>query len=690
MDFLKSSKMDFLYNKNDQSLQTQLLVSDIISTVMGFFFCLLGFLGKKENEDTLLQEPLLNGTGTRNATQSNKSSGGEIVAPFPIASLLSKLTFSWMGPLIDAGYRKTLDLDDVPQLAGIDSVEGAFPIFRSKLEFDYGSGSRITTFKLVKALLFVTRWEILLKAFLSLVGTLASYVGPYLIDSFVQYLNGNRALKNQGYVLVSTFFVAKLIECLAQRHWAFGVQQAGIRARGVLVATIYNEGLSILCQSKQDKTSGEIINFMSVDAQRIGDFVWYMHDVWLVIVQVGLALVILYKNLGLASIAALVVTVASTDQSVVNLNMPYAVGACAFSMIQLLGIIVVMSIVAWQQFYIPSARELARLGGVCKAPVIQHFAETMSGSTTIRSFDQESRFKELNMKPIDGHSRPNFYTAGAMEWLRFRLDMLASIIFAFSLVFLISIPKGKIDPSIAGLAVMYGLNLNMFQARVIWKLCNMENKIISVERILQYAAMPSEPPLVIEENRPNGALPSQGDFVIQDLQVCYAPHMPLVLRGLTCTFRGGMKTGIVGRTGSGKSTLIQTLFRIVEPAAGQISDRCYREWGELEYGSAAAGLPRPGTTQEKQGLGARRRHCISGYSYRQSYTANTEASFSDCTVLTIAHKITSVVDSDMVLLLDNGLIDEYDSPTKLLQNKSSSFSKLVAEYSTRSSSSVEK
>ncbi|PIM98434.1 Xenobiotic-transporting ATPase [Handroanthus impetiginosus] len=124
---------------------------------------------------------------------------------------------------------------------------------------------------------------------------------------------------------------------------------------------------------------------------------------------------------------------ASTDQSTVDLNVASIIGLFAFNIIQLLGIIAVMSQIAWQVFiifipmiaiciwlqryYIAAARELARLCGICKAPVIQHFSETISGSTTIRSFDQEPRFHDISMKLIDGYSRPKFYTAAAMEWL---------------------------------------------------------------------------------------------------------------------------------------------------------------------------------------------------------------------------------------------------------------------------------
>ncbi|ONH89522.1 hypothetical protein PRUPE_I000500 [Prunus persica] len=464
---------------------------------------------------------------------------------------------------------------------------------------------------------------------------------------------------------------------------------------------------------------------------------------------------------------------ASTDQNVVDLNMPGQIGALANSLIQLLGIIAVISQVAWQvfiifipviaiciwlqQYYIPSARELARLVGVCKAPVIQHFAETISGSTTIRSFNQESRFRDTNMKLMDGYGRPNFHTVAAREWLCFRLDMLSSITFGFCLVFLISIPAGVIDPGVAGLTVTYGLNLNTLLAWFIWNLCNVENRIISVERLLQYTTIPSEPPLVIESNQPDRSWPLRGKVDIHDLQVRYAPHMPLVLRGITCTFPGGMKTGIVGRTGSGKSTLIQTLFRIVDPASGQILidgidissiglhdlrsrlsiipqdptmfegtvrsnldpleeytdeqiwealDKCQlgdevrRKDGKLDATVSENG--------ENWSMGQRQLVCLGRVLLKKSKvlvldeaTASVDTAtdnliqqtlrqhFTDCTVITIAHRITSVLDSDMVLLLSHGLIDEYDSPATLLENKSSSFAQLVAEYTMRSNSSFE-
>lgn len=120
------------------------------------------------------------------------------------------------------------------------------------------------------------------------------------------------------------------------------------------------------------------------------------------------------------------------------------------------------------------------------------------------------------------------------------------------------------------MAATYGLNLNVLQAWVIWNLCNVENKMISVERILQFTNIPSEAPLVIEDSRPKPEWPTEGRIELKNLQVKYKPTLPVVLNGITCTFPGEKKIGVVGRTGSGKSTLIQALFRVVEPSGGRI------------------------------------------------------------------------------------------------------------------------
>ncbi|KAH9299842.1 hypothetical protein KI387_031524, partial [Taxus chinensis] len=276
----------------------------------------------------------------------------------------------------------------------------------------------------------------------------------------------------------------------------------------------------------------------------------------------------------------------STDQTGVDMSLPFSLGTLAFSVIDLLGVITVMSQVTWevfaisilvlaiivwyQQYYIATARELARLIGIQKAPIINHFAESISGAPIIRAFDQESHFTDTNLTLLDDYSRARFHSSASQEWLGLRMNLLSNSIFATCLVILLNLPRGTVDPSVAGLAVTYGLNLTALQFTVIYNLCNVENKMISVERILQYCKIPSEAPLLIEDSRPNCDWPSNGTVDFDKLHVRYRADLPFILKGITCRFPGGKKVGIVGRTGSGKSTLIQALFRIVEPAQGNI------------------------------------------------------------------------------------------------------------------------
>ncbi|KAJ4871679.1 ABC transporter C family member 3 [Raphanus sativus] len=174
--------------------------------------------------------------------------------------------------------KKPLDLEDVPQLHDSDSVVGLAPKFKTMLESSSDGGDE-------------SEWEILVTALFAFIYTVASYVGPALIDTFVQYLNGRRQYNNEGYVLVITFFLAKLVECLSQRHWFFRAQKAGFQDEIFLGGDGIRKSLTLSCHSKGDRTA------------------LALHDPWMILLQVGLALWILYRNLGLASIAALIATI---------------------------------------------------------------------------------------------------------------------------------------------------------------------------------------------------------------------------------------------------------------------------------------------------------------------------------------------------------------------------------------------
>uniref|UniRef100_A0A5B7A298 ABC-type xenobiotic transporter n=1 Tax=Davidia involucrata TaxID=16924 RepID=A0A5B7A298_DAVIN len=459
----------------------------------------------------------------------------------------------------------------------------------------------------------------------------------------------------------------------------------------------------------------------------------------------------------------------SVDQSVVDLDIPFRLGGFASTTIQLLGIVGVMTKVTWQvlllvvpmaiaclwmqKYYMASSRELVRIVSIQKSPIIHLFGESIAGAATIRGFGQEKRFMKRNLYLLDCFSRPFFYSLAAIEWLCLRMELLSTFVFAFCMVLLVSFPHGSIDPSMAGLAVTYGLNLNARLSRWILSFCKLENKIISIERIHQYCQIPSEAPPVIEDSHPPSSWPENGTIELIDLKVRYKENLPVVLHGITCTFPGGKNIGIVGRTGSGKSTLIQALFRLIEPEGGRIiiDNIDISTIGLHDLRSRLSIIPQDPTLfegtirgnldpldehsdrdiwqaldksqlgeivrQKEQKLdtpvmengdnwsvGQRQLVTLGRALLKQARilvldeaTASVDSAtdnliqkiirteFKECTVCTIAHRIPTVIDSDLVLVLSDGRIAEFDTPARLLEDKSSMFLKLVTEYSSRSS-----
>ena len=98
-----------------------------------------------------------------------------------------------------------------------------------------------------------------------------------------------------------------------------------------------------------------------------------------------------------------------------------------------------------------------------------------------------------------------------------------------------------------------------------------ETNIVSVERVLEYAALPSEAPEVIPSQRPSTSWPANGAVSFHNYSTRYRPGLDLVLKDINIDIKPREKIGIVGRTGAGKSSLTLALFRIIEPANGNIS-----------------------------------------------------------------------------------------------------------------------
>ena len=226
-----------------------------------------------------------------------------------------------------------------------------------------------------------------------------------------------------------------------------------------------------------------------------------------------------------------------------------------------------------QRYYLRTSRELKRLDSTSKSPIYAHFQESLGGITSIRAYRQQKRFAMENEWRVDANLRAYFPSINANRWLAVRLEFIgAFIILAAASFAIISVATGSgLSAGMVGLAMSYALQITQSLNWIVRQTVEVETNIVSVERVLEYARLPSEAPEVISSNRPKISWPAHGAVDFDNYSARYRSGLDLVLKDIRLSIKAHEKIGVCGRTGAGKSSLTLALFRIIEPAAGNIS-----------------------------------------------------------------------------------------------------------------------
>ncbi|KAL6776048.1 hypothetical protein ACKKBG_A19595 [Auxenochlorella protothecoides x Auxenochlorella symbiontica] len=399
-----------------------------------------------------------------------------------------------------------------------------------------------------------------------------------------------------------------------------------------------------------------------------------------------------------------------------------------------------------QKFYRRSYIEFQRQDATSRSPIYAHFSETLSGVDTIRAYRLSDAFAADSQGRVDANHRAYWCLSMANEWLSLRLDFMGAII-VFLVAILSIVNRNSINVALMALTLSQALSVTQFLKVVVTTAAQFESRFNSVERLFAYWDLPQEAPAYLPGKEAPDAWPDKGALQYTDVWMRYRAELGPVLKGVTFFVAPGEKVGIVGRTGSGKSSLIVSLFRLVEPYQGSIaldgidllslglndvrsriavipqdpvlfsgSVRAnldpYDRYTDAEVWEAlthvamrgpVAALPEGLSARVAEGgdnfsVGQRQLFCVARALLREPQvlvadeaTASVDSEtdtliqqtirreFRHCTVLTIAHRINTILDATKVLVMEDGKVAEYDTVAHLMSRGTSSFRAMAQE-----------
>ncbi|XP_017132505.1 probable multidrug resistance-associated protein lethal(2)03659 [Drosophila elegans] len=385
-------------------------------------------------------------------------------------------------------------------------------------------------------------------------------------------------------------------------------------------------------------------------------------------------------------------------------------------------------------FYLKTSRDIKRLEAITRSPVYSHLAASLTGLSTIRAFGAQRVLESEFDNYQDMHSSAFYMFISTSRAFGYWLDCFCVIYIAIiTLSFFIFPPANGGD---VGLAITQAMGMTGMVQWGMRQSAELENTMTAVERVVEYEDIEPEGALEAPaDKKPPKSWPEQGKIVFDELSLRYTPDPKSenVLKSLSFVIKPKEKVGIVGRTGAGKSSLINALFRLsyndgsvlidkrdtnemglhdlrskisiipqepvlfsgtmrynLDPFDEYSDEKLWRSLEEVKLKEVVADLPSGLQSKITEGgtnfsVGQRQLVCLARAILRENRilvmdeaTANVDPQtdgliqttirnkFKECTVLTIAHRLHTIMDSDKVLVMDAGRAVEFGSPYELL------------------------
>ncbi|CAF5037530.1 unnamed protein product, partial [Rotaria sp. Silwood1] len=217
--------------------------------------------------------------------------------------------------------------------------------------------------------------------------------------------------------------------------------------------------------------------------------------------------------------------------------------------------------------FAPCSRDLQRLLGTTRSPINSQLTSAIYGLKVIRSYHAENICSKEFHYHLDNNRRVRYLIVTLSRWSAMRFDWITLIFIALVTVLAIIVRISQRQFSVVEIALTltYSLSLMSVFQWTIRQSVEVETQMTSVERILEYCSLDQEPPSQLSfKYRSPTNWPSQGRIVFENVSMSHSKelHSPLALYHISLIIEPGEKIGIVGRTGAGKSSFIQTLFRM--------------------------------------------------------------------------------------------------------------------------------